>query len=209
MFMRFMHASTVAAFAICVSVFGTVHAQNQSLSNEVLTVQQVLREARDDQQVTVRGRLVRKIGDDDFVLAPATGETVGTYPFLSDAEIEAALARASRATLTWAAMACAERAVPMQAAAALLRAAKADLAQTITLEMGKPIAEAEAEIDKSVWNCEYVAGHAQAWLADEQERFAVTLQQVRKRRTGIPLHREIQRLGVRFAKGGGESSLGG
>ncbi|MGH8258182.1 MAG: aldehyde dehydrogenase family protein, partial [Steroidobacteraceae bacterium] len=29
------------------------------------------------------------------------------------------------------------------------------------------IAEAEAEIDKSVWNCEYVAQHAQEWLADQ------------------------------------------
>jgi len=99
---------------------------------------------------------------------PATGETLGTYPYLNDTEIEAALERATRANLTWGAMPCAERAVPMRAAATLLRAEKANLARTITLEMGKPISEAEAEIDKSAWNCEYVATHAQGWLADER-----------------------------------------
>lgn len=98
---------------------------------------------------------------------PATGETVGTYPFLTDPEIEAALVRATRANLTWSAMNCAERAVPMKTAAALLRAAKNDLARTITLEMGKPLSEAEAEVDKSAWNCEYVAERAEQWLADE------------------------------------------
>src|SRR5688572_16349621 len=97
---------------------------------------------------------------------PATGESVGTYPFLTDAEIEAALVRASRANVTWSAMSCAERAVPMRAAAELLRAEKGDLAKAITQEMGKPLGEAEAEMEKSAWNCEYVAEHAEAWLAD-------------------------------------------
>jgi succinate-semialdehyde dehydrogenase/glutarate-semialdehyde dehydrogenase len=99
---------------------------------------------------------------------PATGETLGNYPYLNDTEIEAALERSSRANLTWGAMTCAERAVPMRAAANLLRAEKTNLARTITLEMGKPISEAEGEIDKSAWNCEYVATHAESWLADER-----------------------------------------
>ena len=99
---------------------------------------------------------------------PATGETVGNYPYLNDSEIEAALNRAGRATLTWSAMMCAERAVPMRMTASLLRAEKTTLSRMITLEMGKPISEAEAEIDKSAWNCEYVATHAEGWLADER-----------------------------------------
>jgi succinate-semialdehyde dehydrogenase/glutarate-semialdehyde dehydrogenase len=97
---------------------------------------------------------------------PATGETLGDHPFLSNTAIEAALDRASLANVSWCAMSCAERAIPMRAAAALLRVEKAELARTITLEMGKPIAEAEAEIDKSAWNCEYVAEHAEKWLDD-------------------------------------------
>lgn len=106
---------------------------------------------------------------------PATGETLGTYPYLNDTEIEAALERASRVRLSWGAMSCAERAVPMRAAANLLRSHRATLARTITLEMGKPISEAEAEIDKSAWNCEYVATHAESWLADERVETSATL----------------------------------
>jgi acyl-CoA reductase-like NAD-dependent aldehyde dehydrogenase len=99
---------------------------------------------------------------------PATGETVSTQPYLNDSEIEAALDRASRANLTWSTTTCAERAVPMRAAAHLLRVQKTALSRMITVEMGKPIFEAEAEIDKSAWNCEYVATHAEGWLADER-----------------------------------------
>src|SRR6185369_5812586 len=51
--------------------------------------------------------------------------------------------------------------------AAQLRANKGSLARTITLEMGKPLAEAEAEVEKSAWNCEFVAEHGPAWLEDE------------------------------------------
>jgi succinate-semialdehyde dehydrogenase/glutarate-semialdehyde dehydrogenase len=98
---------------------------------------------------------------------PATGETLGSYPYLGDPEIEGALVRANRASLAWGATTVAERAVPMRAAAALLRAGKTALSRTITLEMGKPITEAEGEIDKSAWNCEFVAANAEAWLADE------------------------------------------
>ena len=98
---------------------------------------------------------------------PATGEVLRTYPELSDREIEEALERASREAPAWGALSCAERAGPMRAAAALLRKEKAVLARTITEEMGKPITEAEAEIDKSAWNCEYVAENAERWLTDE------------------------------------------
>jgi acyl-CoA reductase-like NAD-dependent aldehyde dehydrogenase len=98
---------------------------------------------------------------------PATGEVLRTYSYLTDPEIEAALARAAREAPGWGALSCAQRAAPMRAAAGLLRQEKATLARTITEEMGKPVAEAEAEIDKSAWNCEYVAEHAERWLADE------------------------------------------
>jgi succinate-semialdehyde dehydrogenase/glutarate-semialdehyde dehydrogenase len=109
---------------------------------------------------------------------PATGETVGTHPYLNDSEIEAALNRASRASMTWGALTCAERAVPMRAAAQLLRAEKTALSRMVTLEMGKPIFEAEAEVDKSAWNCEYVATHAEGWLADERIETSAALSYV-------------------------------
>ena len=50
----------------------------------------------------------------------------------------------------------------------VLRAGKARYAELITLEMGKPVVEAEAEIEKCAVTCEYYAQHAPHFLADEE-----------------------------------------
>lgn len=87
--------------------------------------------------------------------------------FMSRGDAQEALRRADQATRPWAAASFSERAAVLRETARLLRAERAALAQLITLEMGKPIVEAEGEIDKSAWNCEYVALNAERWLADE------------------------------------------
>src|SRR5438309_10627631 len=55
----------------------------------------------------------------------------------------------------------------MREAARVLRARAGDYARTITLEMGKPIVQSEAEIDKCALACEYYAEHAEAMLAPQ------------------------------------------
>src|SRR5207249_5529557 len=40
-------------------------------------------------------------------------------------------------------------------------------ARTMTLDMGKPIVQAEAEVDKCASTCEYYADHAAAFLAEQ------------------------------------------
>jgi acyl-CoA reductase-like NAD-dependent aldehyde dehydrogenase len=92
---------------------------------------------------------------------PATGEQLAEWPFQGDAEVERTLAAAATAARSWA------RTPVVQRAACLLRERKSSLAREITLEMGKPLAEAEAEVEKSAGNCDYVAEHAGTWLADE------------------------------------------
>src|SRR5918912_1582829 len=97
----------------------------------------------------------------------ATEELIATYDEFSPEQIDAALAEAHRAFAEWRYTSFAERARLMRAAAATLRGEQARLAALITAEMGKPIVEAEAEIEKCAWNCEYYADNAERFLAEE------------------------------------------
>jgi succinate-semialdehyde dehydrogenase / glutarate-semialdehyde dehydrogenase len=98
---------------------------------------------------------------------PATGERLAEYPAFSDAEVDAALDRAAAAQTGWAARAFAERAAVLRRTAEVLRAESEDLALLVTREMGKPLAEARAEVEKCATACEFYAEHAGDFLADE------------------------------------------
>jgi acyl-CoA reductase-like NAD-dependent aldehyde dehydrogenase len=103
---------------------------------------------------------------------PATGELLATWPYLDDAGVEAMLARSGQAASDWRRVSPQQRAAHLTAVAALLRQRKAEIARTITLEMGKPLAEAEAEVEKSAGNCDYVASQGPQWLADQPMKAA-------------------------------------
>jgi succinate-semialdehyde dehydrogenase/glutarate-semialdehyde dehydrogenase len=98
---------------------------------------------------------------------PANGEQLAVWPLADTSQVERAIDTAHRAAAPWRRHSTAKRADLLRAIAAQLRANKATLARNITLEMGKPLAESEAEVEKSAWNCEFVAEHGPAWLADE------------------------------------------
>ena len=100
-------------------------------------------------------------------LNPATGALLREVALHTPAQVEAALVRAAAAQRSWAQQPIAERCALLQRVATVLRSGRAALAGLITLEMGKPIAEAEAEIDKCAWTCEHYAAQAPAYLADE------------------------------------------
>ncbi len=46
-----------------------------------------------------------------------------------------------------------------------LRTDKARLAQLISIEMGKPLAESTSEVEKCAWNCEFYADEAPKFMA--------------------------------------------
>jgi len=98
---------------------------------------------------------------------PASGEPVGTFDAMSREEIDTVLACAHEAFQRWSITSLDRRERIVRALAAHLRANKARFAARITLEMGKTIVEAEAEIDKSAWACEYYADNAGKLLAPE------------------------------------------
>jgi len=100
-------------------------------------------------------------------LNPANGETLKTFLALDNTQIETTLQLVSTASVGWAATSIAERSVCLQRAAQQLRAQHETYAALITLEMGKPIREARAEVEKCATGCEFYAQHAERFLADE------------------------------------------
>jgi succinate-semialdehyde dehydrogenase/glutarate-semialdehyde dehydrogenase len=98
---------------------------------------------------------------------PATGETIRVYEQLDGDSVEKRLARAETTFKAWRATSFDERAGLLRKAARLLRTRKSGYGRLMTEEMGKPIAQAEAEAEKCAWVCEFYAQHAEQLLAPE------------------------------------------
>ncbi|TMC72712.1 MAG: NAD-dependent succinate-semialdehyde dehydrogenase [Chloroflexi bacterium] len=101
---------------------------------------------------------------------PATEDVIASFDAFGPEEVEMALAEAHDAFLEWRERPIDERAVPMRALAAILRERSDRYARLATLEMGKPIVEAKAEIEKCAFGAEHFAQNAARYLADEEIR---------------------------------------
>ncbi len=98
---------------------------------------------------------------------PADGSSLASYEVHSDSQVNAILDQAAQAQGQWAAKSVESRCILLTDVAVVLRRNKADYARLITLEMGKPIAEAETEIEKCAWTCDFYAKSAPRYLADQ------------------------------------------
>jgi succinate-semialdehyde dehydrogenase/glutarate-semialdehyde dehydrogenase len=98
---------------------------------------------------------------------PATGEISRQYTHWTDAELDLALSRTSAALSQWQAASIDERAACLARAATLLRENREAYARLITGEMGKPLHESRAEVEKCALGCEFYAANAERLLADE------------------------------------------
>src|SRR6202048_1231690 len=98
---------------------------------------------------------------------PTTGETVETFTPATDAEIDAALARAHDRFVDYRQTSFAQRAGWARRTADLLEAEADRVAALMTLEMGKTLASARAEALKCAKGFRYYAEHAEAMLGDE------------------------------------------
>lgn len=98
---------------------------------------------------------------------PATGETIKTYEALRLEDIQRKIDRAGQAFRGWRRTSFAERRRLMENAALALEQNRDRYARLISLEMGKVIREARAEIDKCAWVCRYYAEQAEGFLQPE------------------------------------------
>jgi len=98
---------------------------------------------------------------------PATGERLESYPIMADDDVIPVAKRARTAFGKWKRLSIEERSDYLKKLAAALRAKKNAYAKLMTLEMGKPIAQSESEVEKCAWTAEHYAVHAKDWLAEE------------------------------------------
>ncbi len=98
---------------------------------------------------------------------PYTGEILKTFPDATDAQVTQALERGHTAFQQWRRKPVSERVTFLQKAADLLRARRTEYAKLLTTEMGKLLAEAEAEVELSAAILEYYVKHAEAELAPQ------------------------------------------
>ncbi|MBC7587306.1 MAG: aldehyde dehydrogenase family protein, partial [Chitinophagaceae bacterium] len=98
---------------------------------------------------------------------PATNKVEKTFTEMIDADIDKAIAQSASTFEEWKKTSYKKRAEILHKVAGLLREKKKELAQMITLEMGKLVAQAEGEIKLSAEIFDYYASNAEAFLADK------------------------------------------
>jgi len=118
---------------------------------------------------------------------PSNGKELATFPELDAAGIEAAIDRAYASRHAWRDAGLDLRAAILRSAAGVLRAEKPRFAALMTAEMGKPIVEAEAEVEKCAWTAEWIADNAARLLADEPIESTASKSYVRFQPLGVIL----------------------
>lgn len=99
--------------------------------------------------------------------SPFSGEEYGSFPFLTNSELDTRITKASNAQQKHQKTALSSRADNLLKLNDLLEQRKQDFAQIITEEMGKPIKQSIAEIEKCAWLCRYYSELGPSMLSDE------------------------------------------
>ena len=102
------------------------------------------------------------------IVNPTTGRDVATYAGHSDGEIQTILDEVAAAQREWQDVPFPVRSEHFRAVATQLRREAEDLAKIMALEMGKPLKQGLAEIEKCAVNSDFYAEHAESFLADEK-----------------------------------------
>jgi len=98
---------------------------------------------------------------------PSTGKVIATYDNASPEEVSRQVRAAREAFTKWKKLDLAERAESMRRLGRVMRKNREENAKLVTEEMGKPIRQSLAEIEKCAWVCDYYAERAEVFLRDE------------------------------------------
>lgn len=98
---------------------------------------------------------------------PYSGKEIKSYKNHTKKEVNEIIDKADKRFYSWRETSFDERKQLMLAAASELKENKEEYAETMTLEMGKPISQAIAEVEKCAWVCEYYAENAEKQLANK------------------------------------------
>ncbi len=97
---------------------------------------------------------------------PYTQQKIKEYSYFSKERLEQCLGAAAGANPVWGITSISERTSLLKRVAQLMEERSETLAQLITDEMGKPIGQSRAELDKCIWVCKFYAKNAGSFLTD-------------------------------------------
>ncbi len=98
---------------------------------------------------------------------PATGKVIAKYQNMTDEQITGKVNNARAALHSWKNLDIGERCSLTRNLGRVMRKNKDEYAKLITEEMGKPIRQSTAEVEKCAWLCDYYSGTAETFLRDE------------------------------------------
>lgn len=98
---------------------------------------------------------------------PANYKKIKSYAEMPDEEISKVISQTDEAFKSWKETSFAHRSKLMHNAASILRNNSEEYSLLMTTEMGKPIVQSRAEVEKCAWVCDYYADNAEKFLTDE------------------------------------------
>src|SRR5687767_3876228 len=98
---------------------------------------------------------------------PATGKVIASYENESPEQVSRRVKAARAASAGWKKRDLSERTELMRRLGRVMRKNREDYGRVVTEEMGKPIRQSLAEVEKCAWVCDYYAEHAEVFLRDE------------------------------------------
>lgn len=165
-----------------------------------------------DVQLLINGEFKAAQGGDTLpVINPASGETIGQHAHARQADLEAALDAADAGFKQWRAVPAVKRAAALNKAAALLRERADDIGRLMTLEQGKPLAEARGEALGAAGTIDWFAEEAKRIYGRVIPARAANVQQVAVKHPvgpvaaftpwNFPLNQAVRKVSIALAAG--------